>query len=348
MLGRQKMLPLEARMDLFRTMAQYETDGKSLLNLFRAKSKRAKERKVPYGKIIIEIHHKLDVVGLGVSDALKDYIPHDEYMFLQLAERRASSVGEMLEAVVRMTVKKLELQNRIITASLTPIVIYIAMHILVLVLIYAVYPPLSGIIEDVTVEGFPGFFIYKVIPFLQYFFIPIAILSISLLFLNILSLPYLSVQPFRATLDRFSVINKLYREFVGANILMTMGASLQTGSTLIDFFKTYSRVSDPYFKGFCDKISSRLQDGSYSPAESLDIDLFAIEDMEKIYDYTSSGGDVSDSLSQIGQNAVDVSTIRIERRLKFIFRIMVVIIFLILGLFIYSLGKATALGMAAN
>lgn len=349
MLAKRK-LPLKDRLHLYETMAQYEQDGKSILELLGNKAKRSYSRKIPNASIIREIFRNIDGRGAKLSSALKDFIPADELVFLELAERRNDSVSirNMLRAISWITTKKIELRNNIIKASILPFLLFIAFHVIILIFLFLVIPGLSDFLNDTKVSGLPGFVIDSLTPFLTIYFLPISILNVSMVVLLISSMPYLVRFPLRGILDRFLITHLMYKEYVSALLLMTLGKSLMTGTTIIDFFKMYSVNSTPYTKFVSRKILLRLQDGSYSIGECLDIGLINDEDMDKVFDYTESGGDVSESISKIGDQAIESSIKRISSKLVILMWMIIFSIIAIVGMFLFSIVVAGQASMQSQ
>lgn len=302
-----KMIPLKDRLAIYSVMAQYSKDGQSIVGMIKNKAERAKKKKIPNGDIFIELSKRVD--ELSLADSFKDFIPTDEYVFIRTAETRANLAGT-LDSLVFIAQTKKEMSAKFRSIMMKPVMFMLISFLLCSVVFYALVPQIGDMADADFMSNVQIFLLETANPFIQIAF-PVAVvvfLSLSVLF--VATLPIFIGKPFRPFLDRVSPLHIVYRDFTASIMLVSLAANLKGGELINTFFSSLNKAGSRFEYSFSRVILSRLQEGNYSIAESLDIGFFNKSDIEQIYDYTSGGGDIVKALGAISSSALDRSVER--------------------------------------
>lgn len=319
-----KKLPLKDRLAFYRLMSQYVNDGQSSIKLLRNKAERAKKNRSKNGVIFISIANRIDRDNMSLADAMRPHIVDEEYIYLKTAETR-SGVSEMLESLADMVERKSTMNKLVIASVMKPVVSLILSLILIGVAVYLLVPTIIELVGDAEISGISEFLLKELTPFLMVYFPIIAILLVVSSAYFIITMPTLTAKPYRIVLDFISPIHRVYKEYVGALILVSLGASLQAGMTAKDFFKLNSKQSSPYMKEICLKILNRFSRENLAVANSMDVGIFHVDDMDQIHDYMQSQNN-NDALIKIGKEAMEIATIRIEKAASRIFWAILIVV----------------------
>lgn len=335
-----KTLPLKARLELYTVMAQYARDGQSILALLRNKALRAKKKKIPNGDIFIAIDKSLDEES--IAQALKKFIPTDEYIFLRTAEVRAN-LSNTLESLVFIAQSKDAMGKKFMSILLKPILFFALSIFACSVAFYGLVPQIGDMVDIDALTGIQALLFNVANPFLTGAFPLMVVALIVLTVLSFATISKLTAPGLRPILDRVSILHRVYRDFTASVMLVSLGATLKGGENINNFFTSIIKSGTPYEGVFASKILNRLQDGNYGVAESLDIGFFDISDIEQIYDYTTGGADVLDALTDISRTALERS---VERSQTLLSRVtwlyMITFLFLIGGYMGVAMSAAVA------
>lgn len=302
-----KMLPLKDRLSIYKVMAQYSKDGQSIVGMIKNKAERAKKNKIPNGDTFIALAGMVDEFPL--AESLRQFIPTDEYVFIRTAETKANLAGT-LDSLVYIAETKKEMSGKFRSIMMKPVMFMLISLILCSVVFYALVPQIGEMADADFMDATQLFLLQTLNPMMMFIFPIIAVVFFGLSFLFILTLPSFTLVPFRPLLDRLSPLHIVYRDFTASIMLVSLAASLKGGEHINTFFSSLNKAGSKYEYSFSKVILGRLQIGTYSIAESLDIGFFDKSDVEQIYDYTSSGGDIVKSLNAISSSALERSVER--------------------------------------
>lgn len=304
----KKHLPLERRMEFYESLSQYASDKQSLMAFFRNKANRAKKKKIPHGHVYIAIQERLSS-GKSIMESIKPFIPKDELVYLVLADR-ISRMSEMLTGLVKMVRAKNEIATGFRVAAIMPSLVILIGIVLGGVLTYVLAPTIRELVGDSPVTGFPGFVVNKMSVFLFYgypFLVVGLLLSVAVI---IALLPQIKTSAIRNFLDKWWVFSQ-YKEYASSSLLSSMAAALDGGLSMRVYFTLQFDNSTPYIKSISKKILYRLGDGHYTDQESIDVGFFNNNDMEQIYDYSSSFSS-SAAIIRISERAGNKAVSRIK------------------------------------
>lgn len=344
----RKSLPLKSRLELYRVIATYAKEKKSITKLLENKAIRARANgKLPNGKIFIAINNNIINENMRVSDAFKEFIPNDEYLYFSLGERRGNLHGTLTE-LVYMVEKKSELNKRFMSVALKPSLFFVVAFIMVGVVVYKVVPEMMGMLEPGDLDPTQEFIINVLTPFLSAYYPIISGISLMLLAYMIWRMPHTQHHGFRKVLDRYSPAHVLYKDFVSSIILLGVGCSMKGGTTLDDYFGFYRDSATAYGASWAQEIYTNLTSGDFAVAQSLDVGIFDIKDMEQIYDYAEGSGSIEESLSVIGREAVDTAIERIEKKANQIFWSLIALFFISMASYLGTIVGAGSSSMDGN
>ena len=283
------------RFELYELLAVYVKDKTDPELLF---TKKRRSGNLTKNAIYKRIKAKLNE-GLALSDALKSFIPTDEYIFLEAANgQRDFSV--MLEELIRVTEAKNEAVQALRKGFLMPFVLYVVAIIITWVAIFNVAPNVLKMADNPDPQM--AWVTEILIPFLNHGFVYIAV-SIPLVFLVIiLTMPHFSHGPIRNKLDNVFPWN-VYKDMNSAIMILISAAAIKGGLTLEHIFRLQASISPRYMASWLELIKDRLASGEYSSSSAMDVGIICDADMDLIDDYSMSR-DFSDAIVKIGSRAL--------------------------------------------
>lgn len=340
-------LSLDERVRLYEAMSQYGKDGKTIITLLIGKGARADVKKIQNGNIYRSIRSKLTDEGERLSAALKPYIPADEYIFIRVAEDR-NNLSETLDALVSISQKKANLLRTLLTSSIGPGIFFLVSLIMSYVIIYILVPSFSEMLSDMEIAPFQRFMIFSVNTFLQLAY-PAFVVALLLIFaLTLYSLPNGNPSGLRLVLDKYIPIHRIYKDYVSSIVLIGLGASLNAGVHIKDYFSMYAGAAPRYPGRYVERMKVRINDGKYEPAQAVDIGFFLESDMETIYDYSSGGSSFAAAMAKIGSRAYEKAAGRIERTLKTVQWTFMILYILVAGGYVSIPVSAAIQAMSNN
>ena len=309
-----KRLPIEERLAIFRSMAMYSRDSQNLYVLFRNKAERSLSKRSKYRHVYREIQQRLDEESLSMPKALEPFVEPEEHLFIEMAFRRENT-SDMLTQLVFLIEQKSLLKKSLMSAATKPTMFFVAASIFAYIVIYTLVPQFGSFALDAGgLNGAADVIVSDINPVLQKV-LPVffAILSLMIV-LSFVVLPSLPLNPIRRLMDAIFPHYRVYRDYMGSVVLLGIGISMESSISIKDYLLYLHDTSKGALRDWAKLLFDRVSDGRYNIEVAMDVNLFTFTDMELIYDYIGSGGDIAKNLSLIGRESVGrtIESIRVK------------------------------------
>ena len=280
---------LAERMDFYRQLGSFAEKQVEVTEALDTLTARDRARSDQRALICGDIAHALSVGRVGtLADALKKWVPGDEYVLIEAAEQ-AGNLATGLERSVWFTMARQEIRAAL-TGLLLPLIM-LALLVGVFVLYsLEVTPTFLGLVPmdewPAVMRGIhhTGGAIITWWP---------AVLVVAALFGWGVSMTLSRVTgPFReAVLDRVPPYN-VYRQMTSASIMTSLSVLLSAGVALEDAIRKIRTAHrrNRWLAQYLTRIEVTLTDTGQSPSKALDIALFTPRVRDHLAIYSLSGG----------------------------------------------------------
>lgn len=306
------------RFELYELLAIYVSDRSDPEILFNKKRRTDQGRKNRiYKKVKLRMSE-----GISLSEALKPFIPSDEYIFLEAANGQRD-FAVMLEELIRVSEAKNDVISTFRKGALMPIVIYIVSIMITSVAVYFLAPSILEMVgnqhDDLKMKWVPA----TLIPMASMYLPVISFLIPFLFLLIVLTMPHFSHTGSRVYLDRVFPWNT-YKDMNSSIMLLISASAIKGGLTLEHIFKLQASISPKYMASWLELIRDRLSSGEFSDPEAMDVGIINDDDMDLIDDYSVSR-EFSAAIVKIGARALNNAKERMKYkffRFTFLFAMM--------------------------
>lgn len=333
----KSIIPLEERIELYRTLYTYVSNKLNPEFLFKRKRRSgSKAMHAAYRRINLSLER-----GASLSESVRPFIPHDEYIFVNAAEQQPT-MELMLDQLVNMVSQKTEQAKAFKQAAVLPIVAYFVSLFIMALVIFFIGPMIMDIVggEAKKMIWVPTVFY----PALITFFPIILAGTPALLIFIIWWMPNGGRSPLRSIVDRI-VPFSAYKEYVASQFMIITAASLEGRISFNQSVLLQVSVAPRYLKSWLVDIRSRFKSGDYSDIAGLDIGLIGPKEMDIIQDYDQTH-DFSIAMIRVGKNSLERTTEKIKSQFKITALVTgvvaVISIVLVVGVFIAFMASNIA------
>lgn len=195
--------------------------------------------------------------GSTLSDALKNWIPSDEYSQI-VAGEMSGKLSENFDRIVEVKRRLIEVQNSLKSALVNPLIYLLAVYGMIWSIGMFVTPAIESILPK-KATGLGGMF-FDLTHMATSFLVVVPVLA----FITFLGVIYYSMEnwagPRRVSFERFMPYS-YYRDMQGYIWLMNFASILEAGGTDTDILKRQITTASPWLKERLNSVLWRMQDG---------------------------------------------------------------------------------------
>lgn len=304
--GKQELLSTKKRLALYRRLQRFCGNGLDVKTALEQMLGRARDKNRD-SVLILEDWVRGINGGQRFSDLLGDMVPPSERMAIASGEE-TGQMDEGFAMAVYIVESSSNLRSAVWGSLAYPMVLLFIFFALLGFVATVLMPTLSSFFP---VDKWPAisYMLYLVSSFVRsYGLITLGLLVIAT-FTSIKSLPRWCGSK-RAKVDQLVPPWSIYREVQSGLLLVTISSVVKAGSPFDEALRRLKRSTSPWLTEHVDEMMRGIAEGRRT-AHAMNTGLFSEELMDDLLAYDQAG-DLSDSITMIGRDAITLVISRIK------------------------------------